>query len=101
MPSPDLIVQRVMDLLAESPDPGQPPGQVILLHDAGGDRSQTVAALPRLIDALRAKGYQLVTIDQLAGMTRAQAMPPTSRIVAGAAGSTDWASASSATSTSC
>jgi peptidoglycan-N-acetylglucosamine deacetylase len=79
MPSPNLIVQRVMGLLEESPDPGQPPGQVILLHDAGGDRSQTVAALPRLIDALRAKGYRLVTIDQLAGMTPAQVMPPTSR----------------------
>jgi cellulose synthase/poly-beta-1,6-N-acetylglucosamine synthase-like glycosyltransferase/peptidoglycan/xylan/chitin deacetylase (PgdA/CDA1 family) len=79
MPSPDLIVQRVMNLLQQSPEPGQPAGQVVLLHDAGGDRSQTVAALPKLIDAIRARGYRLVTIDQLAGMTAAQAMPPTSR----------------------
>jgi cellulose synthase/poly-beta-1,6-N-acetylglucosamine synthase-like glycosyltransferase/spore germination protein YaaH/peptidoglycan/xylan/chitin deacetylase (PgdA/CDA1 family) len=75
MPDPNTIVQRVMDRLADADDPGQ----VVLLHDAGGDRSQTVAALPLLIDALRAKGYNIVTIDQLAGMTPAQAMPPTSR----------------------
>jgi cellulose synthase/poly-beta-1,6-N-acetylglucosamine synthase-like glycosyltransferase/spore germination protein YaaH/peptidoglycan/xylan/chitin deacetylase (PgdA/CDA1 family) len=79
MPAPNLIVRRVMEQLDQSPQPGQPPGQVILLHDAGGDRSQTVAALPRLIDALRARGLTLVTVDQLAGMTSAQAMPPTSR----------------------
>jgi cellulose synthase/poly-beta-1,6-N-acetylglucosamine synthase-like glycosyltransferase/spore germination protein YaaH/peptidoglycan/xylan/chitin deacetylase (PgdA/CDA1 family) len=76
MPDPDTIVQRVMDRLD---DTGPRQGQVVLLHDAGGDRSQTVAALPRLIDAIRAKGLTLVTVDQLAGMTRAQAMPPTSR----------------------
>jgi len=79
MPAPKLIVQRVMNLLGQSPEAGQPPGQVILMHDAGGNRSQTVKALPLLIDALRAKGYRLVTVDQLAGMTSAQAMPPTSR----------------------
>jgi len=76
MPAPDVIVQRVMDQLAVT---GQFQGQVILMHDAGGDRTQTVAALPKLIDALRAKGLKLVTVAQLAGMTPAQAMPPTSR----------------------
>ena len=50
-------------------------GHVILLHDSGGDRSQTVAALPGLIDALRAKGYDLVPVSELAGLSRAQAMP--------------------------
>ena len=48
----------------------------MLLHDAGGDRSQTVAALPELIDALRAKGYKIVPVSALAGLTRDQAMPP-------------------------
>ena len=38
-----------------------------------------MAALPKLIDALRAEGLKLVTVDQLAGMTPMQAMPPTSR----------------------
>jgi cellulose synthase/poly-beta-1,6-N-acetylglucosamine synthase-like glycosyltransferase len=71
-----MIVQRVMDRLA---DTGQREGQVVLLHDAGGDRSRTVAALPKLIDAIRARGLKLVTVDELAGMTPTQAMPPTSR----------------------
>ncbi|HLY78523.1 MAG TPA: glycosyltransferase [Caulobacteraceae bacterium] len=76
MPAPDVIIQRVMDRLD---DTGPRQGQVVLLHDAGGDRSQTVAALPKLIDAIRARGLKLVTVDELAGMTPAQAMPPTSR----------------------
>jgi cellulose synthase/poly-beta-1,6-N-acetylglucosamine synthase-like glycosyltransferase len=48
----------------------------ILLHDAGGDRSQTVTALPLLIDQVRARGYQFVPASQLIGLTRDQAMPP-------------------------
>jgi peptidoglycan/xylan/chitin deacetylase (PgdA/CDA1 family) len=44
---------------------GARPGAIILLHDAGGNRSQTVAALPRIIAALRARGYTLVTVPQL------------------------------------
>jgi peptidoglycan/xylan/chitin deacetylase (PgdA/CDA1 family) len=44
---------------------GARPGAIILLHDAGGDRSQTVAALPRIIRALRARGYRLVTVPKL------------------------------------
>lgn len=39
--------------------------QVILLHDGGGDRSQTVAALPYIITAMHARGYVFVTPDQL------------------------------------
>lgn len=50
-------------------------GQVVLLHDGGGERSQTVAALPRIIDGLRAQGYQFVTVSTLAGLTREQTMP--------------------------
>ncbi len=50
-------------------------GNIILLHDGGGDRSQTVAALPQMIDALRARGYQLVAVPDLIGKTRAEVMP--------------------------
>ncbi|TXH04975.1 MAG: glycosyltransferase [Nevskiaceae bacterium] len=50
-------------------------GSIVLLHDAGGDRSQTVAALPQLIDTLRAKGYEFVPVSELAGLTHDQAMP--------------------------
>jgi cellulose synthase/poly-beta-1,6-N-acetylglucosamine synthase-like glycosyltransferase len=48
---------------------------VVLLHDSGGDRSRTAAALPRLIDELRARGYRLVSVAELAGKTNADAMP--------------------------
>ena len=51
-------------------------GNIILLHDSGGDRSQTVAALPGLIDRLRAQGYRFVLVSQLGGLTRDQVMPP-------------------------
>jgi cellulose synthase/poly-beta-1,6-N-acetylglucosamine synthase-like glycosyltransferase/spore germination protein YaaH/peptidoglycan/xylan/chitin deacetylase (PgdA/CDA1 family) len=75
-PPPDQIIARTLDRID---NPGNRPGQVVLLHDAGGDRSRTVAALPGLIDAIRARGYTLVTVGTLAGMTPAQALPPTSR----------------------
>jgi chitin deacetylase len=44
---------------------GARPGAIILMHDGGGNRSQTVAALPRIINALRARGYRLVTVPRL------------------------------------
>lgn len=40
-------------------------GAIILMHDAGGDRTQTIAALPLIIRALRKRGYELVTVPQL------------------------------------
>jgi cellulose synthase/poly-beta-1,6-N-acetylglucosamine synthase-like glycosyltransferase/peptidoglycan/xylan/chitin deacetylase (PgdA/CDA1 family)/spore germination protein YaaH len=49
---------------------------VILLHDAGGDRRNTVAALGPLIDSLRARGDTIVLVSDLAGITRDDAMPP-------------------------
>ncbi|MCU1428681.1 MAG: peptidoglycan-N-acetylglucosamine deacetylase [Actinomycetia bacterium] len=42
------------------------PGAIVLLHDAQGDRSATVAALPQLICALRRRGFTFVTLDDLA-----------------------------------
>jgi peptidoglycan/xylan/chitin deacetylase (PgdA/CDA1 family) len=41
------------------------PGAIILLHDGGGDRSQTAAALPLIVRALRKRGYVLVTVPRL------------------------------------
>ena len=63
-PEPALIIKRTLDRLKVS---GEQEGQVVLLHDAGGDRSHTVEALPGLIDALREQGYRLVSMEQLAG----------------------------------
>jgi cellulose synthase/poly-beta-1,6-N-acetylglucosamine synthase-like glycosyltransferase/peptidoglycan/xylan/chitin deacetylase (PgdA/CDA1 family) len=51
-------------------------GSIILLHDGGGDRSATIAALPVLIQALRDRGYTIVPVSQLMGKTRAEVMPP-------------------------
>jgi cellulose synthase/poly-beta-1,6-N-acetylglucosamine synthase-like glycosyltransferase/peptidoglycan/xylan/chitin deacetylase (PgdA/CDA1 family) len=55
-----------------------PKGNIVLLHDGGGNRSQTIAALPLLIDALRKEGYQFVSVADLIGKTRAQVMLPLS-----------------------
>lgn len=50
-------------------------GNIILLHDAGGDRSETVEALPKIIESLRSKGYEFVTVSSLLGKTRDDIMP--------------------------
>ena len=49
---------------------------VVLLHDAGGDRHNTVAALGPLIDSLHARGDTIVLVSELAGITRDDAMSP-------------------------
>jgi cellulose synthase/poly-beta-1,6-N-acetylglucosamine synthase-like glycosyltransferase/spore germination protein YaaH/peptidoglycan/xylan/chitin deacetylase (PgdA/CDA1 family) len=51
-------------------------GNVLLLHDAGGDRSATVQALPRIITELRRQGFEIVSLSSLMGMARANVMPP-------------------------
>lgn len=43
------------------------PGSIILMHDGGGDRSGTLAALPAIIDTLRARGYGFATVTELLG----------------------------------
>ena len=43
-------------------------GHIILLHDGGGDRSQTVKALPEIIAELKKQGYRFVTIPELLEM---------------------------------
>jgi peptidoglycan/xylan/chitin deacetylase (PgdA/CDA1 family) len=57
MPGVSVIIQRALS--------GARPGAIILLHDAGGNRTQTLAALPRIIKRLRARGYKLVTVPKL------------------------------------
>ena len=76
-------------------------GNVVLLHDGGGDRSQTIAALGPMIDSLRARGDTLVLLSALAGLSRAEAMPalPPSGVAVriaelsafGALGTFEWA----------
>jgi cellulose synthase/poly-beta-1,6-N-acetylglucosamine synthase-like glycosyltransferase len=67
-PGADSIVRRTLDQRDR--------GNIVLLHDGGGERSQTVAALGTLIDSLRARGDSLVTVSELAGISVDKAMPP-------------------------
>jgi peptidoglycan/xylan/chitin deacetylase (PgdA/CDA1 family) len=48
---------------------GVKPGAIILDHDGGGDRSQTVAAIPSIIRTLKARGYTFVTVTDLLGLS--------------------------------
>jgi peptidoglycan-N-acetylglucosamine deacetylase len=81
LPGADKIISRVLTAL-DHPPPDTGRGNTVLLHDAGGDRAQTVEALPKLIDQIRARGYQFVPASQLIGLTRDQAMPPLSPTMA-------------------
>jgi peptidoglycan/xylan/chitin deacetylase (PgdA/CDA1 family) len=53
------------DAIADRALAGAHPGAIILLHDGGGDRSQTVAALPRIVHGIRARHLRLVTVPRL------------------------------------
>ena len=53
-------------------------GSIIMLHDGGGDRRQTVRALPMIIEGIRAKGLQIVSVGDLLHQSRAEIMPPLS-----------------------
>ena len=44
------------------------PGGIALMHDGGGNRARTVAALPGIIDGIRNRGYKLVTVPALMNM---------------------------------
>ena len=74
--SPAEISQIVLDQLQTMKVKPQFRGSIILLHDGGGDRAATIAALPVLIDTLRSHGYKIVPVSELMGMTTAQVMPP-------------------------
>jgi peptidoglycan/xylan/chitin deacetylase (PgdA/CDA1 family) len=53
------IVRRVLGAVR--------PGSIVLLHDGGGDRSQTVKALPKIVRGIRAKGLKLVLVEPPSG----------------------------------
>ncbi len=68
---PGVTAEEIIDeVMAEKNN-----GHILLLHDGGGDRSATLAALPILISRLRSQGYQFVNLDALMNQTRAQLMP--------------------------
>jgi peptidoglycan-N-acetylglucosamine deacetylase len=57
LPGTEAIVQRALA--------GAKPGAIILMHDGGGDRSETIAALPAIVRGLRRLGLRPVTVPQL------------------------------------
>jgi peptidoglycan/xylan/chitin deacetylase (PgdA/CDA1 family) len=59
LPGADAVYARVVNNVR--------PGSIVLMHDGGGPRSQGLAALPRIIDTLKARGYRLVTVAELTG----------------------------------
>jgi len=58
-PGSSAVYSRVVDAAR--------PGSIVLMHDGGGDRSGTLAALPSIIDTLRGRGYRFATVTELLG----------------------------------
>jgi len=71
--------QITRDVLAHLP-PCRPDdlrcGNIVLLHDGGGNRAETVRALPMIIDGIRARGLEITPVCDLIGKTRADVMAP-------------------------
>ena len=74
--SPQQIAARVLDHLPPCQGNDQQCGNIILMHDGGGNRERTVLALPLIIDGARARGFQFVPVSQLIGKTKTDVMPP-------------------------
>jgi len=68
-----------VDAIVSASTPQGSTGGIVLLHDGGGDRSQTVDALERLVPELRARGFRFVTVSELAGLPRNQVELPEGR----------------------
>ena len=63
--------------IVERAQPAKDRGAVVMMHDSGGDRVQTVAALDKLIPQMKARGYRFTTVSG------ALALPPAERATAG------------------
>ena len=74
--TPQQIAARVLDHLPPCQPNDTQCGNIILMHDGGGNRERTVLALPLIIDGARARGFQFVPVYQLMGKTKADVMPP-------------------------
>lgn len=71
-PGTDEIVKSVLDGATAGL------GNVVLLHDGGGVRTQTVEALPRIIEGLERAGFELVSVSDLMHVPPEAVMPPIS-----------------------
>jgi peptidoglycan/xylan/chitin deacetylase (PgdA/CDA1 family) len=60
-PGSSVVADRILS--------GAKDGAVVVLHDGGGNRSGTVAAMRTVIPALQKRGYQIVTLSELTGLS--------------------------------
>ena len=74
--SPQQIAARVLDHLPPCQPNDTQCGNIILMHDGGGNRERTVQALPLIIEGARARGFQFVPVYKLMQKTKADVMPP-------------------------
>lgn len=58
-PGSGAVYSRVVDAVQ--------PGSIVVMHDGGGTRADTLAALPRIIETLRNRGYRFATVTALLG----------------------------------
>ncbi|MFI1814762.1 bifunctional polysaccharide deacetylase/glycosyltransferase family 2 protein [Streptomyces sp. NPDC020422] len=85
-----------VDRILADATPQGPAGQIVLLHDAGGDRAQTVAALERLLPRLKADGRRFTTVGEAVALSRAERPATTANAWQGSAliaalRTSDWA----------
>jgi cellulose synthase/poly-beta-1,6-N-acetylglucosamine synthase-like glycosyltransferase/peptidoglycan/xylan/chitin deacetylase (PgdA/CDA1 family) len=62
-------MRRGVDSIVSHATPRGTRGGIIMFHDGGGDRTQTVGALAKLIPSLKARGFRFVTVSQMAGFS--------------------------------
>ena len=74
--TPKQIAAGVLDHLPPCRPGDQKCGNIILLHDGGGNRYRTLLALPLIISGARARGFTFVPVYKLMGKTQADVMPP-------------------------
>jgi peptidoglycan-N-acetylglucosamine deacetylase len=75
--TPQQIAAQVLDHLPPcQPNDTQKCGNIVLMHDGGGNRERTVAALPLIIEGARRRGFEFVPVYELIGKTKADVMPP-------------------------
>lgn len=72
--------QQIADHVISEVEAGA--GNVILLHDGGADRTETVIAVPIIVAVLQARGYEFTTLGDLLGMSPSQLMPEADRAAA-------------------
>ncbi|WP_443945419.1 glycosyltransferase [Pedobacter sp. AW1-32] len=84
---PGKTADEIFDAVVKQKDNGN----ILLLHDAGGNREATVEALPRIIKYFKSQGYEFVSVGNLMGKKRSELMPAVQSMAnSGFSGSGDY-----------